>query len=565
MPLPDGGNTPWPPKECEPVNAQYAVWSAWYSGDAERLAGIYAGEGAGADTTGFFASEAGGFRGAVRGAVAAVRRWFWGSRAASTSQRTRLHVPLAGDIASASADLLFSEPPTFTIPTDTPAKPADGDPEKTKPVSNPTQDRLDELVADGLHATLLEAAEVCAALSGVYLRIVWDPEARPDRPWITAVHPDVAVPEWAWGDLAAVTFWRELKRDGKIVVRHLERHEKGKILHGVYSGTADELGQPVPLTDYPETAQLAALRPDGTSALVNGNEIVTGAEGLTAVYVPNMRPNRIWRNAPTAAYLGRSDYSGVEPLMDSLDMVYSSWMRDVDLGKARLIVPRDYLQSQGKGQGATIDLDQEVYEAVNSMPSEDGKMEIKEVQFDIRVEAHSTTVDKLKATIVGSAGYSAATFGLAEDGQAVTATEIAAKNRRSLITRDRKSRYWIPQLASILHALLQVDATQFGTANITPVRPDVEFAPNVSADPLQQAQTLAQLATAEAISTEEKVRTLHPEWGETEVAAEVKRIQDDRSAGMPGTDDPFRTLENHAGTDPTPPPNGKQGEGDNQE
>lgn len=550
MPLPEGGNTPWPPEHCNKINGQYAAWSAWYSGDPDQLAAIYGGGGNGqnADTTGFFATQTGtGLRGAAQRVASAVRRWFWGSQSSNTSQRSRLHVPIAGDIAAASADLLFSEPPTFTVPAGDQPTAAEGE-TAPEPVKDPTQARLDELVDDGTHATLLEAAEICSALGGVYLRVVWDVETRPDRPWLTAVHPDVAVPEWQWGDLSAVTFWREIKRSGKTVVRHLERYEPGKVLHAVYEGDAEQLGNVVPVTDYPETAGLAEY-------LVNGNEIPTGATGLTAVYVPNMKPNRIWRNTPAAAHLGRSDFSGVEPLMDALDMVYSSWMRDVDLGKARLIVPREYLQNNGAGKGASFDLDQELYEGVNSMAAEAGgtSSEIKEVQFDIRVEAHASTVDKLKATIVGSAGYSAGTFGLTEDGQAVTATEVAAKNRRSLITRDRKTRYWIPKLADLVEAWLQVDVAVFATA-ITPVRPDVEFAAAVSVDPLTQAQTLRELHAAEAISTEEKVRTLHPDWTDPQVQEEVDRIQGDKSAGLPGTEDPFATGNRFANANLPPDP-----------
>jgi Phage portal protein, SPP1 Gp6-like len=518
MPLPEGGAVPWPPEHCGPVNAQYRTWAAWYSGDAEQLAAIYtgSGDGQGHDTYGFFASQQGGFKAGVRKMAAAVRRWFWGAQTSATQQRTRLHVPLAGDIAAASADMLFSEPPTFTIPDAGDS----GEPD-------PTQARLDQLIDDGTHATLLEAAETCAALGGVYLRVVWDPATRPDRPWLTAVHPDVAVPEWAWGKLVAVTFWRELARKGKLVVRHLERHEPGKIIHGVYEGTDDELGHPVPLTDHPETANLADER------LVNGNEINTGAPGLTAVYVPNMRPNRLWRDNPHAAYLGRSDYAGTEPLMDALDLVKSSWVRDVDLGKARLIVPREYLQSNGRGQGASVDLDQEVYEPVNMMGSESGDSQITQVQFAIRVQEHAATADALKTEIVAAAGYSPQTFGLGEDGQAVTATEIAARNRRTLITRDRKTRYWIPGLRAIVETLLWVDKAQFG-AGIDPRAPDVEFADAVSVDPLQVAQTLRELDTAGAISTEMKVRILHPDWDDTQVADEVERISSDK----PPVEDP---------------------------
>lgn len=534
MPLPAGGNTPWPPPECEQVYRQLAVWSAWYSGDAEQLHGIYSGDtpGTGADTTGFFASESGGWKGAASRVMGAVRRWFWGSRTAATQQRTRLHVPLAGDIAAASADLLFSDPPTITV------EPAQVDETADNRPDDPTQARLDELVDDGMIATLLEGAEVASALGGVYLRVVWDKSVR-DRPWITAVHPDAAVPTWRWGRLDSVIFWKEIERKGRTVVRHLECHERGKISHGVYMGDADTLGQPVPLTDHPATAGLASEQ------LENGNEVPTGHDRLTAVYVPNVKPNRIWRNTPAAAHYGRSDYQGVEPLMDALDLVYSSWIRDVDLGKSRIILPREYLENLGRGQGATVDLDRELYEPLNSMSREDGKTEITQVQFKIRVEEHSTTVDALKTEIVGLAGYSAQTFGLA-DKVAVTATEVNARKHRSVTTRGRKIRYWRPELADILEALLHIDARVFGTPGIVVQKPMIEFPPAVSPDPEAVARELRELHTAEAISTEEKVRKRHPDWGDPEVDKEVEQIKAERGGG----EDPEASLGRLAGNQP---------------
>lgn len=526
MPLPAGGATPWPPQHCDPINRQYAIWSAWYSGDIEQLTGIYAGRGGAADTTGFFASEQGGFRNNVRRAAELIRRWFWGSQLGRREQRQRLHVPIASDIASASSDLLFSEPPKITVPAaevdpNTPP-PAPG----TTPIVDPTQQRLNELLDDGMHATLLEAAEICAALGGVYLRVVWDPAER-DRTWLTAVHPDVAVPEWKWGRLSAVTFWRVIHAKGKVVVRHLERHERGKIIHGVYEGTNDELGQVVPLTDYEATQGLA------NEQLVDGNTILTGAKGLTAVYVPNMRPNRIWRNTPHAAHLGRSDFAGVESLMDALDLTYSSLIRDVELGKARLVVPREYMQSNGSGQGAIVDLDQELYEPINIMGSEDGSTpQITQVQFKIRVDEHDKVISGLKTTIVGNAGYSAGTFGL-DGGVAVTATEVAAKQRRSYITRDRKICYWRPELANIVEAQLEVEYKLFGTA-IIPIKPNVTFADGVSIDPKALAEELNLLSQATAISTEQKVRRQHPDWDDPDIDEEVEKI-DGKPLEDPGT------------------------------
>jgi hypothetical protein len=509
MPLPDG-NIEWPPKTCQKVNEQLAVWAAWWTGDPNQLAAIYGG---GLTPSG--ATESTEYRfGRLSKAVDRVRRWFWSSSTARTQQRTRLHVPLAGDIAAASADLLFSEPPRVTADPDGP----DG-----QPVDEAAQARLDLLWQDDTHAVLLEAAEICAAMGGVYLRIVWGPD-RP-YPWITAVQPDVAVPEWKWGSLSAVTFWRELGRDGRTVWRHLERHEPGWVWHGLYEGTVDELGRPMPLTERPETAPLASDR------LVDGQGLRTGTDRLTAVYVPNTRPNRIWRTMPDAVHLGRPDIAGCEPLLDALDLTYSSLVRDIDLGKARLVVPREYMQNLGPGQGATVDLDQELYEAVNAMAAEGGdKIQIEQVQFAIRVQEHQQAIDALKRDIIQSAGYSPGTLGSgAQDGQAVTATEINSRDRKSLITRERKIRYWRSALADLLETWTHVDAAVYGSG-IRPQRPQIEWPDAVKIDPLTQAQIIQYLSAADAISTWEMVRLRNPDWTDEQVEAEVARIRGDRPA-----------------------------------
>src|SRR5690606_13784072 len=135
---------------------------------------------------------------------------------------------------------------------------------------------------------------------------------------------DAAVPEWRWKRLAAVTFWSILEQDGQRVVRHLERHERGRIVHQLYEGSADDLGRPIPLSEHPATEWAADV--------VNADSAIeTGTQRLTAAYVPNVRPSRAWRGVPQLAPLGRSDFDGIEGLLDALDETYTSWMRDVRL------------------------------------------------------------------------------------------------------------------------------------------------------------------------------------------------------------------------------------------
>lgn len=495
MPLPAGGGT-WPPQHLQPIYQHYTVLDAWYQGDPERLAATYQDP---HRATTQPANHPWQYRGGITGFLG---RMFWGQRTPEGEKRAKLHVPVASDICTMSSDLLFSEPPAITV-------------------ENPgTQERIDQLLPS-LQATLLEGAEVGAALGGYYLRAVWDRQIA-ELPWLEAVHADAAVPEWRFGRLYAVTFWRVLEQpDDRTCFYHLERHEPGSIFNGLYIGGPGSLGKQLPLTGHAETA---GMRP----------VIQTGLDRCTAVYVPNMRPNRQWRNFPAGANLGRSDFDGpVMHLMDSLDEVWTSWMRDVRLGKARLIVPRSYLQSMGKGQGSYFDPDRELFEAVDVLGGDD-KMEISAQQFAIRYQEHRDTSAELLAAILRATGYSAQSFGLSGE-VAITATEVAAKERRSLVTRGRKALYTAPELGRAIEMLLQLEASIFGTG-VAPELPDIVFGDSVSPDIQQLAQTAELMARAEAASTETLVRLLHQDWDEEQVRAEVQRIADSRPAVV---EDPF--------------------------
>ncbi|MET7333285.1 hypothetical protein [Nonomuraea sp. NPDC005650] len=503
MPLPSGGS--WPPRNLQPIQQQYAVLDAWYTGDSDRLAALY-GDPRNSNVP---ANRPSQYRGGLVGTAA---RWFWGHPTPQGEKRTKLHVPVASDICTMSSDLLFSEPPTITC-------------------DNPdTQQRIDDMLPQ-LQATLLEGAEVGAALGGYYLRAVWDKQVA-DLPWLAAVHADAAVPEWRWGRLWAVTFWRVLELDDDTCFWHLERHEPGYIYNGLYKGKPGDLGGQLPLTAHPETAGMQPV-------------IDTGLDRCTAVYVPNMRPNRGWRNYPAGANLGRSDFDGpVLGLMDALDEVWTSWMRDIRLAKARLIVPDSYLKSLGKGQGAYFDPDREIYEALNILGGDD-RMEISAQQFAIRVAEHRDTQAELLAAILRATGYSAQSFGLSGE-VAVTATEVSAKERRSLITKSKKDLYTVPPLADGIEMLLELEAALGFEGAVTPERPTITMADSVSPDIMQLAQTVELMRRAEAVSDETAVRMLHPDWDEDQVQAEVEAIGEARPDPVA---DPFALPGEMVGSD----------------
>jgi A118 family predicted phage portal protein len=492
-----------------------AQWSAWYSNDLAALQLAYGG-GIMADDTGFFASDKGGFR---PSASRRLVRWFVGQKALGPERNTKLPIPLASEMASASADLLFSDPPTFII-------------NDVK-----TQARLDGMADDRLFSTFAQAAEICAALGGVYLKVMWDEKTSPTAPFVTVIDADQALPEFMWGRLSAVTFWQTVATEGETVWRHLERHEtdasgNGVIIHGLYQGSGVVLGTRVSLRDRTETAPLAVMTKD--SPVVG--QISSESAGLCVAYVPNQTPNRQWRNDVNTRYLGRSDYDGIEHLLDQLSEVASSLVRAIRLGKARVMIDKTLLQNPGPGQGAVFNEDQEVFTAVEKITAAPGNSGLSDrmqlLQPQIPTQPYIDTINALTEQILQMAGYSMQTFGVGDTGTVRTATEIESRERRSLMTRSRKIRNWIPGLRDVLTKLLAVDNAIFGAHNsVLPIY--VEFPDSVQETQLALAQTVQTLFAGESASLHERVTIMHPDWTDQQVVVEVDLIRSETAIQDP--------------------------------
>jgi hypothetical protein len=522
MPLPPSGNTVWPPAELDIPHADMDMWQAWYSGNTDHLAAVYGGPANYRSNTvarQFFEVD-------QRRAGGEELRMFWGQAASPGQQAAKLHVPIGADIAEMSANLLWSEVPQVTVDVDS----TDATTAKT------TQAQIGRYLDDRGHAKMREASELTAGLSNVYLRVVWDTTLRP-RPWTDVIPAHAVIPTWRWGELAEAIIWRELAplQDQSKVWRLLELHTPGAIEYGLYEGGVGVLGMRAEtLAAHPDSADLA------TRLDSNGRQS-TGIKRLLITHLPNVLPNRVWDGLPGTAPLGRSDFAGIEPMMDALDESWTSWMRDLRLGKARLLVPQSMLETEGAGSGGVFDLDKEVSVALNLLGGEAMKDAITEVQFKIRVEEHERTTKALRLQILSSAGYSAQGFG--EAGTiAATATEVVARKEESLTTRGTKILYQRPALLDHLTTMMMVDVRHCGAKGVDPAAELTASWPQaVQPDPEATARTLSLLDTAGAISDFMKVKWRSPELDDAEVEAEVRRIRADKRADLVPAGDPFNT------------------------
>ena len=529
MPLPSGGSL-WPPIEAKLELAKMAEWSAWYGGDPEALRTIYA-----------VGSPAGSLNQTQSARVPWYRAWTRWARNRQTQGAAILHVPVASDVSAVGASLLFAEAPIVRVPeAHEAADLEEGDvppPASSNTAAGKAEDRLRVIWKEGgVVNRLLEAAELASPYGGVYIYPAWDVAVAPFP--IMAVTPaDCAIPTFRWGILTAVTFWREVFVKDSVVWRHLEVHEtqsggKAHILHGLYEGTSDNLGPQRALAVRSETFDLQP-------------EIVLPFDELDVEYIPNSRPNRLF---PKSAQ-GGSDYQGSEGLFDSIDETYASWMRDIRLAKARIIVPEDFLDPKGM-----FDTEQEVYQQLRIDPETAAKVGMVAHQFAIRWQEHQKTIDGLMIPVASNAGYSPSTFGIgitdgtqgAESGKA-----LRIRQNRTQLTLLRKGHWWGPAIADWSEHALLIDATVF-SSGVDAFRPVVKMADSIATDPSELAATAALLRSAEAASDEVLVELVHPDWGADEVAAEVARIQDQRKSSVPS---PF-ALNTAAPVDTSPPADG---------
>lgn len=487
--LPNDPKMKWIPADWAKYYEQLAEHSAWYSGDTNQLIGFYSTN--------------------VHTPITNGR--FWGENIMAKDKRTVIHTPIAGDIATFSADILFSEPPEIIIPE---AYQRDDNKQLIKNTRAIEADkRLTDIIEKGDVITrLLEAGETSAGLGGAYLKPTWDPEIA-DVPILTVAQPDNAIPYFVHGILAGVIFHKVLFKDNGKVYRLLEHYTKGWIENAVYIGDDMTIGNRVPVNYLSETADMQPY-------------IQTHMDRILARYVPNKRPHKRFRGTS----LGMSDLQGTESLMDSLDMTMTSWMRDIRLGRGRLHVGDGMLKNDGSGN-VSFDGGQEIYVEMDIDPSMLGEGKaLTATQFQIRTKEHQETAVKLVTDILHMAGYAPQSFGLNLDGNISTESH-EIRERKTLITKQKKERFYKEAVADVLHMMLEIDNIHLENKTPTEFRPNVAFADTLGHNIGAVATTVQMLKNAQSASIQTRVEMLHPDWSVEEIEGEVKRIKDEEGLG----------------------------------
>lgn len=435
--------------------------------------------------------------------------------------KAKIHVPLAADIAAVSSDLLFGNAPRCKIYDDSKESEEDD-----------KQNRLDQILRGSkFESVLQEAAETAAVIGDVYLKCNWDSKALP-CPSICYVSGEDAVPEYRFAKLVCVHFFTIIKQDRKTgrIWRLYERYEPGHIWSMVYTG---------------DTGTLGVETPSGLEVYGVEEHVAVPGGGMLAVHIANMKPSRVRQQ-----YYGRSEFEGMRDMLDSLDEAWSSWMRDIRLAKARIIVPQEYLRPRNSEEGGgggqmftdnkytfEFDEDVEVYVALDI--ANDKNMTITPSQFAIRSAEHAATVESLIRNIISMGGYSPQTFGLDINGQATSGTALLIREKKTYQMRSKKLNYWSEPLESFLTAVLHLDAEVYHIPNVHPEdRVIVEFPDSMSTDISTMAQAVQMMHNAQAVSVRTAIKMLHPDWEDGQIEEEAERCMQEF-----GTPDPSAIAE----------------------
>lgn len=438
-------------------------------------------------------------------AATAVEGSFW-----ARNGKAKIHVPLAADIAAASADLLFGNAPRCHVYDD-----------ESDDLEEEKQDRLDLILRSNRFESIIqEAAEKCAVTGDVFLKCNWDAQ-KCEWPYINYVGGDHALPEYRFGQLQCVHFFTVIRIERKTGVywRLYERYEHGKIISGVYRGDSGTLG--------------AENTPAETELGIETEKTIPGGLMLAA-HIPNMKPSRVRYED-----YGRSEFEGMRDMLDALDEVYSSWLRDIRLAKSRLIVPAEFLRKRESGNlftdnRFTWEFDEDVETLVALDVTDADQIQITPSQFAIRAQEHAATAEALIRNIISMCGYSPQTFGLDITGQASSGTALLIREKKSFSMRAKKLNFWSQPLEAFLTAVVQLDGAVYHTMAVHPDdRVIVDFPEAMSTDLSTVANAVKMMHDAMAVSTETAVKMLHPDWEQGQIKEEAEKAMKEYGTGSP--------------------------------
>lgn len=174
---------------------------------------------------------------------------------------------------------------------------------------------------------------------------------------------------------------------------------------------------------YPLSAVYPELEPEVT---------INGLNKSLFEYWHTPMANNVDDNSP----LGISVYGNAFDTLHGIDICYDSLIREMRLGKKRLIVPASAVKTSVDEQTGEMrryfDANDEVYEALAYDDPE--KLKIQDSNADLRIDEHVEALNALLSVLCLQVGFSASTFSFDTKSGLKTATEVISENSKTYKT-----------------------------------------------------------------------------------------------------------------------------------
>jgi len=359
----------------------------------------------------------------------------------------------AANITDAIANLLFREEPDYKA--------------ETVPSSQPEIDRI--VRATNFNATLKEQGTWGSVLGDMVFLIRHDgTEVK-----IDFVHPKFFFGQFApfdTNELMRATLQYPITSDsGRVKFLYRQVHDKGIISNQLWRVQGNEVTEPLPLTDRPETALLLPT-------------IETGVDALLVVHAKN-------RNFPGEPY-GQGDYShslktkfrARTALMTQFDSVRAKH------SNPKLALPQTLLESLRDSETGQILVDRDELDMIGLQEGE----EVKFVTWDGELNVSLKEDDVLLTQILDEAKISPALLGKSEAGIAGGETGRAntMKILASLGLAHSKQQLLEPAIRDVLFRAQLLENTIDGAARYEASEVKVIFADGLPADSLNNSQIM---------------------------------------------------------------------------
>lgn len=234
-----------------------------------------------------------------------------------------------------------------------------------------------------------------------------------------------------WHKWDGLTYW---------VTNELYRSEKKDAQDPQATEPQDILGFRYPLnTIYPLLSEATPLE---------------GLSGSLFAYYRTAQANNLDDNSP----LGVSIYANAMSTLKALDICYDSFIREFVLGKKRIIVPAQCINTVVDPKTGEMrryfDATSEIYEALST--DNPDALKISDNSVELRVEEHVSAINAFLSILCLQLGFSAGTFTFDRAQGLKTATEVISENSKTYKTIKGHQLQVKMAINQIVDAIIQV-------------------------------------------------------------------------------------------------------------